>query len=263
MKIDPLRRPEFALIIPVCDESACIGPVLDELLPFLDPERFVIAVGVNGSSDDSAEIARQRPVLVAETDQLGYGHGCMAAIGLTNEIFPSVEAYIFCAGDGATDPGDLRPLAGAFEEGYDLVLGSRTRRLRNWPKMTFVHVLANAGLGLWAGLLSGRFFTDLGPLRVVSRTLFERIALEEMTFGWTIEAQVAAAQLGATICEIPVRERRRQAGLQKVSGVNWRRTFSVGCQIVAAGWRARRKFRRTPGGSERAFARFNRNRQRS
>jgi len=62
-----MRLPEFAIIIPACDESACIGPVLDELLGTVDPDKFVVAVGVNGSSDATAEIARQRPVLVAET----------------------------------------------------------------------------------------------------------------------------------------------------------------------------------------------------
>ena len=73
-----------------------------------------------------------------------------------------------------------------------------------------------------------------------------------MTFGWTIEAQIAAARLGAAICEIPVTERRRIAGRQKVSGVSWRRTFAIGCQIVAAGYRTwressdRRRPSRTP-----------------
>ena len=148
-----MRLPEFAIIIPACDEAACIGPVLDEFLALVDPEKFVIAVGVNGSTDRTAEMARERPVLVAETERRGYGHGCQAAIDLTKNLFPSIRAYIFCAGDGATDPRDLRPLTIAFEQGYDLVLGSRTRRLRNWRAMTVRHVIANAGLGLWAGCL--------------------------------------------------------------------------------------------------------------
>ena len=238
-----MRLPEIAIIIPACDEAACIGPVLDELLGALDLEKFVLAVGVNGSSDATAEIARQRPVLVAETERRGYGHGCQAAIDLTKNLFPSIRAYIFCAGDGASDPQDLRPLTAAFDQGYEFVLGSRTRRLRNWRSMTLSHVIANAALGLWCGLLSGRRFSDLGPLRMISRRLFEKIAPREMTFGWTIEAQIAAAKLGATICEIPVSERRRLAGHQKVSGVNWQRTLSIGCQIVAAGGRAWRNFR--------------------
>src|SRR5262249_6115536 len=226
-----------------------------------DPDRFVIAVGVNASTDATAEIARQRPVLVAETDLCGYGHGCMAAISLTKEIYPSIEGYFFCSGDGATDPLDLRPLAAAFEEGYDFVLGSRTRRLGNWRTMTMGHVIANAGLAFWAGLLSGCRFSDLGPLRVVRRTLFERIALQEMTFGWTIEAQIAAAKMGAAICELPVHERRRIAGQQKVSGVSWRRTFGCGCQIFAGGWRTSRKSQPARELSESHSARSNRNRQ--
>jgi len=235
--------PEFAIIIPACNEADCIGPVLDEMLPLLDPEKFVVAVGVNGSRDQTAEIARERPVLVAETERCGYGHGCRAAIELVNNLFPSIRAYLFSAGDGATEPRDFFALTNAFEQGYDFVLGSRTRRPGNCRTMTLRHMIANAGLGLWAGWLGGRFFSDLGPLRLIRRGLFEKIAPREMTYGWTIEAQVAAARLGATLCEIPVRERRRLAGEQKVSGVTWRRTFRIGCEIFAAGWRTARSFR--------------------
>lgn len=257
-----MRLPEIAIIIPACDEAACIGPVLDEFIRAVDPEKFVIAVGVNGSSDATAEISRQRPVLVAETEQRGYGHGCQAAIDLTKNLFPSIRAYIFCAGDGASDPRDLHALTAAHEQGYEMVLGSRTTRLRNWRTMTLRHVLANAALGLWAGLLSGRYFSDLGPLRMISRPLFEKIAPQEMTFGWTIEAQIAAAKLEATICEIPVNERRRLAGQQKVSGVTWRRTLSIGCKIVAAGYRTRLTFRPAETPRRPIFARSNSNRRR-
>src|SRR6266478_3498117 len=119
-----MRLPQFAIIIPACDEAPCIGGVLDEFLGVIDPDKFVIAVGINDSADATAEIARQRPVLVAETNRRGYGHGCQAAIDLTNNLFPTIQAYVFCAGDGATDPRDLRPLVAAFEQGYDFVLGS-------------------------------------------------------------------------------------------------------------------------------------------
>ncbi|MGI8431943.1 MAG: glycosyltransferase [Chthoniobacterales bacterium] len=232
------RQPEIAIIIPACDEAECIGVVLDELLAAIDPEKYVVAVGVNGARDETAEIARTRPVLVAETDRRGYGYGCQAAISLTNNFFPGIRAYIFCAGDGASAPADLARVTQAYEQGYDFVLGSRTRRWRNWRTMTLRHMIANAVLGLWCGLLSGRSFSDLGPLRLISRPLFEKIAPREMTFGWTIEAQIRAAHLEATICEIPVQERRRIAGEQKVSGVTWRRTLVIGCKILAAGYRA-------------------------
>lgn len=258
-----MALPEFAIIIPACDEAPCLGAVLDEFIGAVDAEKFVIAVGVNGSSDGTAQIAQERPVLVAETALTGYGHGCQAAVDLTNNLFPAVRGYIFCAGDGATDPRDLRALVAAFEQGYDFVLGSRTRRLRNWPTMTLRHLIANAALGLWCGTLCGWPFSDLGPLRLIGRRLLERIAPQEMTFGWTIEAQIAAARLGAAICEIPVHERRRVAGEQKVSGVTWKRTFAVGCQIVAAGHRARRNFQPVPAPRGAIFARPNSSRRRA
>jgi hypothetical protein len=247
----PISKPSFpgqiAIIIPACNEEPCLGRVLDELLAAIDPEKFVVAVGVNASTDRTAEIARGRGVRVAETPKRGYGYGCQSAIESLVTVAPQVRAYIFFAGDGASDPGDLATLVEAYEQGHTFVLGARTGLLRNWRTMRLSHVIANFAVALWCGLLAGRWFKDLAPLRLIDRRLFEAIAPREMTFGWTIEPQIAAARLGASICEVPANERPRLAGTQKVSGVTWRRTFAIGCRILAAGWRARLRFRRTPG----------------
>ncbi len=243
--------PRIAIIIPACNEEACLAPVLEELLGVIDPQRFLVVVGVNGSSDGTTEIARRYPVLVAETAARGYGYGCQAAIDLVNAEHPDVSAYLFMAADGASDPADLAGVVAAHAQGYSLVLGSRTGRRSNWAAMTFPHVVANFLLGVWCGALTGRWFTDLGPLRLIERRLFESLSLREMTFGWTIEAQVGAGMLQATVCEVPVHERRRLAGEQKVSGVTWRRSFLIGCRILAAGWRTHRRFaRRKPSAAD-------------
>jgi hypothetical protein len=184
-------------------------------------------------------------VWVAETRERGYGYGCQSAIDLLGNVLPPVRAYIFLAGDGASDPRDVRRLVDAFEQGFTFVLGARTAQLRNWQTMSVSHVIANFAVALWCGVLAGRWFKDLAPVRLIERNLFEAIGPREMTFGWTIEAQVAAARLGAAICEVPASERPRLAGQQKVSGVTWRRTVAIGCQILAAGWRTRLRFRRS------------------
>ena len=228
-------------MIPACDEEPCIGTVLRELLGVLQPSKFVISVGVNGSSDRTAQIARQFPVLVSESASRGYGHGCMAAISALRREVPSISAYVFYAADGASDPGDVKLLAEAHGAGREFVLGSRTGLTANWRTMTLSHVVANFALGLWCGLLSRRWFSDLGPLRLIDRRLFEAMDLRELTYGWTIESQIMAASLGARIAQLPTHERPRIAGLQKVSGVSWRRTFAIGCRIVAAGWRTHRR----------------------
>lgn len=235
--------PRIGVIIPACDEEMCIAPVLEELLGSIDPATHVIAVGVNGSTDRTAEIARSYPVVVSETEDRGYGFGCQHAIDSLTQGYPSVQAYVFYAADGASDPADLRAFLTAYDEGYAMVIGTRTGTRTNWAAMSLSHVIANVGLGLWCAILTGRWFSDLGPHRLIDRLLFEAIAPREMTFGWTIEAQIAAARLAAPIREVPVRERERIAGEQKVSGVTWRRTFDIGCRILAAGWRTRRRWR--------------------
>ena len=251
-----------ALILPACHEEQTIGPVLDELLATLDPrENWIVAVGVNGSppgTDRTTLLARRHPLrpLVAETSARGYGHGCQAAVDLVESLGLAPDAYVFFAADGANDPRDLPALLAARRAGYDLVLGCRTvpasagnRRAMGWP-----HVLANRLLGAWCALLTGRWFDDIGPLRLIERRLFQRLRLREWTFGWTIEAQVRAVRLGAATKEVPVHERPRLAGEQKVSKVHWRQTLAIGYQIARAGWRTRRRPPTTGRGEVRGVA---------
>ena len=229
--------PRYAVIIPACNEEACIGLVLAELRSVLDPSNFVLAVGVNGSDDATANLAAGAGALVGETAHRGYGHGCQAAIDHLKEVGAAVDAYIFFAADGANDPRDIASLVEEHRRGGQMVLGCRTRTSRNWSAMNFHYVLANRAFGFLCGCLTGRFFADLGPLRLIERNLFQQMRLTEWTYGWTIEAQIRAAMLGAHIIEVPVRERSRIAGEQKVSHVSWRRTLRVGLKIVAAGIR--------------------------
>ena len=231
--------PRFAVIIPACDEEPCLGAVLDELRTALAGQNHLVAVGVNGSTDRTAEIARGHGALVAETAARGYGYGCQAAIDLLEREHPPVDGYIFFAADGANDPRDIAALLAARARGAAMVLGSRTRYRENWRLMNLQYVLANRIFGAWCGLLTGRFFADLGPLRFIGCELFHALRLREWTMGWTIEAQIRAVRLGAKIVEEPVRERERIAGVQKVSHGSLRRTFSIGAQIIAAGFRAR------------------------
>lgn len=229
----------YAIIIPACNEEPCLGAVLDELRAAVDLQRCAIVVGVNASTDASARIARAHGALVAETPVRGYGHGCVAAITLARETWPDLAAFIFFAADGANDPADIAPLIDVYENGCPFVLGSRTGCRENWPVMSLRHVMANRVLGLWCALLTGSYFRDLGPLRIIDRALFQRMQLRELTYGWTIEAQIRAVEIGARYREISVRERRRMAGEQKVSRVSCRHSLMIGLRIIAAAWRAR------------------------
>ncbi|MFT5469807.1 MAG: hypothetical protein ACI8UO_004929 [Verrucomicrobiales bacterium] len=232
------NAPRYAVVIPVCDEEECIGAVLDELATNLPLNREItVAVGLNDISDRSGEIARDRPgVVVGETDVRGYGDGCQAAIEAVIAAGIEVDAWIFYAGDGASDPDDLPALIAAFEDGAEFVHGTRTMTLRNWRR-PMRRIAANLVLGAWTSLLCGELFLDLGPYRVIGRGLYERMGQREFNWGWTIESQILAARLGAKIAHVPVDERRRIAGEQKVSGVSMRQTLKIGWEIARVGLR--------------------------
>jgi glycosyltransferase involved in cell wall biosynthesis len=228
----------YAVVVPACNEAACLRTVLDELRLQLPDKEFVLAVGVNGSMDNTAEIARScAGVVVGETQQRGYGYGCMAAIDALSQAGEKVDGYVFFAADGANLVEDLRKVVQVREDsGADMVIGLRKFDLRTWWR-EFGRALPNLVLGLAAWPLSGKFFHDLGPLRVIDRELFERMALRELTWGWTIEAQVRASQLKAHVATVEVTERERIAGEQKVSGVSPWRSTRIGLSILAAGLR--------------------------
>ena len=231
-------KPEYAIIIPVKNEAECLGEVLSELKKVLGDQlgsRVTIAVGLNGCTDRSRQIAAEHGVLVGESKEEGYGHGCLAAMAAC----PDVSAYLFFAGDGANDPADIERLIELYEScGCPFVMGLRDFELQTWWE-EFGRALPNLLLGAACAALGGQFFHDLGPLRLIDRDLLEKIAPRELTWGWTVEAQMAAARLGISIATVSVVERPRIAGQQKVSGVSLWRSASIGWKIFLAAWRTR------------------------
>lgn len=229
----------YALIIPACNEEACLPLVLEELRAVLPGGCYEIFVGVNGSSDGTARVAEQHGARAREIPERGYGFGCLAALALAEESGSLFDGYIFLAADGANDPRDIAALVAEHQAGAGLVLGSRTLDRSNHRFLPFHYRWANRFFGFFCGLLTGRFFSDLGPLRLIDRKVLHALGLQEGTFGWTIEAQVRAARFGVKIVEVSVSERGRVAGEQKISHVSWKRTVSVGMKILAAGAQAR------------------------
>lgn len=234
-----MRHPAIAIILPVRDEEEALGPVLRELEPHAARHDAVVAVGLNDCRDCSHAVASTHGVLVGETSARGYGHGCLAAIEAIRAAGLHPDAYLFMAADGANDPAELPRLIDAWRAGATLVLGQRTLVPRNWQELGAIRAVSNVVLGAWAAALSGQWYYDLGPFRLIERTLFETMALTETTWGWTIEPQVLAPRFGAKIAQVPVTERHRIAGQQKVTGVSPSHSLKIGLAIARAGLRSR------------------------
>ena len=209
-----------SLIIPALDEESAIGPLLEAI------DRKIVRdviVGDNGSRDNTAEVARARGATVVHVAERGYGAACAGALAVLPE---DTEIVLFMDADGSDDPAEIPLLLGPIERGEaDLVIGSRVHVERGalTPQQRFGNWLATRLIAL----IYKHRYTDLGPFRAIRRELLDRIGMRDRRYGWTVEMQVRALQLGARVAEVPVTYRKR-IGRSKISG-----TVSG---VVKAGW---------------------------
>ena len=183
----------------------------------IPPGKAGLIVVDNGSTDRTAEVARQAGASVVSESRPGYGYACAA--GVRSAVEQGAEVLVFLDADGSFDPAQASDLLAPIEAGQaELVLGSRSACGMEPGAMP-----AHARFGNWmvAGLmrlLYGLRVTDLGPFRAIRADLLERLDMQEMTYGWPTEMMVKAARCGARVVEVPVRYRVRRGGRSKVSG---------------------------------------------
>ena len=195
--------PRISVIIPALNEAASIGLVIGDIPPGLVSEIIVVD---NGSTDGTAEIAREAGARVVHELHRGYGAACLAGIAAAD--CPDIIAFL--DGDYSDYPEELARLAEpVIKNGADLVIGSRmagsdARRVLP-PQAYWGNRLATFLLRL----LYGFRFTDLGPFRAIRAQSLKALGMTDRNFGWTIEMQIKAVQQGLRIQEIPVRYRSR------------------------------------------------------
>ena len=199
------------VVIPARDEEATIAGIVEHLRA---AGLHRIRVVDNGSRDATAAVARAAGAEVKVEPIPGYGRACWTGcLGLD----PGVEWILFCDGDGSDRLDQLGDILAAGAEA-DFVLGDRRTRPEARRQMTPVQSFGN---GLATGLIRlgwGFRYRDLGPLRLIRRDLYEAIGMRDRGFGWTLEMQVRAVELGARIREVPVGYGRRKGGRSKISG---------------------------------------------
>ncbi len=200
------------VIIPALDEEATIGAVVAGLRG-LGLRR--VRVVENGSRDRTAEVARAAGAEVLIEPRRGYGQACWTG---AQGLAPEVAWLLFVDADGSDDLADVARLLAAADAGADFVLGDRRARPEARAVMTPVQNFGNALATTLIRLGWGHAYHDLGPLRLVRRSLFEAARMEDRGFGWTIELQVRAVELRARIVELPVGYGRRKGGRSKISG---------------------------------------------
>ena len=194
------------VILPVLDEAAALPYVLDRM-----PDGYHPIVVDNGSTDGSADVARDLGATVVREPRRGFGAAC--ATGLAHATAPLVA---FCDADASLDPAQLPLVVAPLQhDDADLVLGARRPTTRRaWP----AHArLANRYLASRLRRSTGATVTDLGPMRAARTHDLAALAVEDRRFGWPLEMVLRAGRAGWRITEVDV-DYHPRTGRSKVTG---------------------------------------------
>lgn len=218
------RGKKIALIMPARDEAAALPGVLSAVPREVDQ----LLVVNNGSTDNTADVARKYGAYVIEEPRPGYGRACLAGLKDLEKNPPDIVA--FADADGSDDLSRLFDLIDPLlNEEADFVLG---RRIPGESRALSVQQRFGNRLATFLmKLLWGFEYKDLGPMRVIKWASLQTLVMSDQNFGWTIEMQIRALQRGLRIKEIPVQYRRRVAGCSKVSR-NLSGSLRAGTKII-------------------------------
>lgn len=205
--------PSIQVVLPCLDEA----DGLRWLLPRV-PAGIGVVLADNGSSDDSARVARDHGARVVTVAQRGYGAACHAGLlGADADVVAVMDA------DGSCDPAQLDRIVDPVLTGeFDLMIGARRSvdpHAQPWRLR-----LANRVLAARLNTRTGLALRDLGPMRAARRTALLELQLGDRRSGYPVETVVRAADAGWRIGQTWVDYRLRH-GRSKVTGTTlgaWR-----------------------------------------
>jgi glycosyltransferase involved in cell wall biosynthesis len=221
--------------MPVFNEAATIDHAIAVTLAAELPASFELIVVDDGSTDgtrellDQADLPADRVTYIRHDANRGKGAAVLTALAAARGEFSAI-----LDADLEYDPDDLSHLLRPLLAGRaNVVLG--VRAFDGFTSHSFVYVLGNKGVTLFANVLFNVYIRDLMSCHKMMRTdLFRSLELKEP--GFAIEAEIVARLLqhGERIYETPVSYQARPTDAGKkltwVDGLRVVRTL-VRCRL--------------------------------
>jgi glycosyltransferase involved in cell wall biosynthesis len=179
------------VVFPCLNEERALPWLLGRL-----PAGYRAIVVDNGSTDNSAEVARSLGATVVTETRRGFGAAAHA--GLLAATAPVVA---FCDADASMDPRDLPRVVDPVVAGTaQLVLGRRRPTTRGaWPLHARIANRALAALMRGATKLD---LHDLGPMRAAGREALLALDLRDRRSGYPLEQVLRGHAEGWRIIEV-------------------------------------------------------------
>ncbi len=223
-----MDTPYLSVIIPAYKEGERIGHNLLEIDRYLKSKTYSyeILVIVDGSPDNTAEIAKnyalQVPHLRVISNEENHGKGYVVRQGL---LEAQGKYRLFLDADGSTSITHLDTFLPVFEEGYDVVIGSRDIQGSfiqvHQPKHR--EILGDMGnwairivLGLWSfpdTQCGFKMLTASAATAIAKRMVVDR-------FGFDFELIALARAMKFKVKQVPVRWMNEDGSTVSLTGPN-------------------------------------------
>jgi glycosyltransferase involved in cell wall biosynthesis len=206
-----MKNPYLSVVVPVFNEAENIAPLYDSVKAALnDVEYSWETVFIDDGSTDDTYKALEQLHSDGETLQIvrlrrNFGQTAAMAAGLDHA---RGEVIVTLDGDLQNDPRDITVLVDKLTEGYDLVSGWRIDRQDSFGRCV-VSKIANRVISL----VTGVYLHDYGcTLKALRRDLARQLKLYGEMHRFI---PALAANVGASILEVPVRHHARKHGRSK------------------------------------------------
>ncbi len=231
---------KLSVIIPAYNEEERLPKTLQEIAEYLSQQSYdsEIIVVSDGSKDRTGEVVREmipeiRNLRLIENKE-NHGKGYAVRQG----VLEGKGAYrIFTDADNSTSIDQIEKMWPWFEQGYDVVIGSRDIKgaVLDPPQPWWRRVLLGKSFRFLTHLICGtwnildsqcgfKMFT-----RKAAEDIFPRIRI--LGFSFDVEVLVIAKRLGYRVKEIPVHWKNDPKTKVKLSN-----TFKMGIDLLKIRW---------------------------
>lgn len=191
----------ISIIIPAKNEALALAVLLPKLK--LAYPHYEIVLVNDGSSDSTAHIAESNGAkVVSHPYPMGHGaaikSGARAATG---------DIFIFMDGDGQHQVEDIERLLSKFNEGYDMVVGARSKT----SQANTLRWIGNSFYNMLASNIVGHKILDLtSGFRVVNASKFkEFLYLFPNGFSSPTTVTMAFFRSAYSVCYVPIEVKPR------------------------------------------------------